>query len=158
MSKPLITVPEVSKTIEILFNDKTVAKSLDVSYPKPKVLENNVNHMNMQKKQSEDQKNSILIWSLVDNVNRGEISTIPKNIISGTINSLMNSRSFNILKQICTDLELRNFAVYVIMKGKKAYTDCFTSDMIVDEYPPPEIDMYDRIVSDESDYSDDLSE
>jgi hypothetical protein len=171
MKKQLVEIPGLSRTIEVLYEDFQVAKSIEVSVLQPAVPISPYNLQfpkqppkqptkqptkqspkpNKQKNDMENslQQNLIIIWDIVNNINTGEIDKIPESLVSDVIKSLMNSLSFDILKQICTPEELKNFAVYVILRGRDTYNQCFISDAIIDEYPPESNNLYEKYVDSE---------
>jgi hypothetical protein len=90
--------------------------------------------------------NLITIWGYVKSFNKGEIEFIPEEIVGSVINRLIDSLCFKQLQNVCTFAELRNFALYVIMKGKDVYDSCFINNNLIDEYPPAEQDLYSSII------------
>lgn len=164
MKKQLVAIPEVSKTVEVLYADYQIAKGIEIAYlaPPTPTLFPTISGIStipavsgMTKKQPPKknppkpivhQDNSMVLWALVDNINRGEVDKLPEASVSDAIKTLMNSKSFSILSQICTEDELRNFAVYVILRGKDVYNECFVSDAIIDEYPIEDTDLYETYV------------
>lgn len=90
--------------------------------------------------------NLITIWGYVKSFNKGEIEFIPEEVVGSVINRLIDSLCFKQLQNVCTFAELRNFALYVIMKGKDVYDSCFINNNLIDEYPPDDQDLYNSIV------------